>query len=193
MGETNKSAIRTDAKETADSWAPPRFPRYPFYAALGVWMVAVLPVAYDPGSLIFPITLVPALVILPIAALAWLFYFGRSLIYPQPQHTLSLVLAAAAFASAVPLTFYYMGEIRFWTLSPYYFAEIARLQPDSNGVRKATFRWRGGLGLDVTLQYDEADSIAPKPGEATLTWDDGGYHHSVSRMYGHFFLDNVDF
>jgi hypothetical protein len=100
------------------------------------------------------------------------------------MRALSLILASLAFALSVPLTFVFMDEICFWTISPYYFAKVARLQPDRDGVRRATFPWRVGFFWSATLRYDESDSIAELGGSV-----DGLGKHSIWRMHGHFYVD----
>ena len=174
------SAVPSEAR--ARQTPPPnRFSLFPLFVATTAWIFGVLPIVYEPGHFFFPITILPGLLILPIAALAWLVAFVSLVVRRQRMRALSLIVALVAFVAAVPLTFHFMDEICFWTLSPYYFAKVAQLQPDSNGVRSAAFHWRGGLGWDTTLLYDEADTIAPEPGQNRV----------VARLYGHFYLDTV--
>jgi hypothetical protein len=181
--------------------APDTFGLTPFYVVAALWALTILPIVYEPGNLFFPVTLLPGVLILPVALLAWLIVLLVSLVKRQWRRCLSLVVAMLVFPAIALLTMRFDDEICFWTLSPYYFNKVAQLQPDRDGFKKAKFNWRGGLGWDEQLIYDDADTIvtgtSDVPGTSTergiglyhYEISTPGSHNSAERLYGHFYLE----
>jgi hypothetical protein len=158
---------------------------------VGLWIATVLPMVYEPGNLFFPGTLLPGLFLLPVFALGLLFCLVLTIIRRQWKRALSLTMGALVFCTLSLATFYLFDEIHFWTLSPYYFAEVAKLKQTDDKPRATRFVWRGGIGSDTWLDYDESDSIAPPVGRSVRSWSDENDKwcvHRVRRMYRHFYL-----
>jgi hypothetical protein len=169
-----------------------KFNPLPLYVSVGLWIVTVLPIVYEPGNLFFPGTLLPGLFLLPIFALVFLFRLVLTIIRRQWKRALSLTMGALVFCILSLTTLYLSDEIHFWTLSPYYFAEVAKIKQTDDKPKITRFVWGGGIGWDTWLDYDESDSIAPPVGHAVRSWNDEGTVvgcvHRVRRMYRHFYL-----
>jgi hypothetical protein len=185
--EPNGTVSSTSPNRRVNNFSP-----LPLYVSVGLWMATILPIVYEPGNLFFPTTWLPGLFLLPVFALGFLFCLLLTIARRQWKRALSLTMGALFFCTLSLTTFYFFDEIHFWTLSPYYFAEVGKMEQIDDKPKTARFVWSGGIGWDLWLDYDESDSIAPPVGQSVRSWNDEGTVvgcvHRVRRMYRHFYL-----
>jgi hypothetical protein len=124
-------------------------------AALGAWVVAILPAILLPSP-----WLLAALFGVAAAGVVAVMLLITHLLHRRWCAAASIGLAGAAFAGATLGAARFHDQWRWHLLRPYYVAQIAASPTGPDGIHGVS--WDGGNGWDVRLEYhaSEADARA---------------------------------
>jgi hypothetical protein len=168
------------------------FTAIPLIIAAVIWLLTIVPPIYGAGGFFIDPMMLPGLMILPWAIIAWLALLGVAVWTLRWRRALSIFGAGLGFISISFLTLISPQDIRFQTMRPFYLMQVARLHPPEGEAKKLIWWWSGGLGWDVSLSYDETDADKPPPGHPVLTRNVQGCPERIRPMGHHFYLHNLD-
>ncbi|SEQ41633.1 hypothetical protein SAMN05216548_104217 [Faunimonas pinastri] len=102
----------------------------------------------------------------------------------DPRRLLSVGIAIGLFIAITLAGFRYRDEIRFAIVKPIHLHELHRLAPTASGRIRKSWDWRGGMGWNVELVYDDAPQrkVEDRPGRDGCTRD-------FRALGSHFFLE----
>jgi hypothetical protein len=167
-----------------------RFTIGPWITVLCLWVFAVLPSIFHlgTGGLTFSPELVALIIVIPVATVVGAIRLTVNLSRRRWRAAMSIVLASAAFSIATFSSSKFSDELRWYTLRPYYVAQIERAPGGPYNVHGIP--WGGGIGWDITLEYHETVTDARAWQQKQQEWL-GSCKRSLKEIAPHYFLNGV--